>query len=195
MLFYYSRTLTPQTKQDMAETMGSGFSTMGGIKHNPVDLLWKISTFRAGISNAISTEIPTAPVATSKRVFLERGSVNAGLKHIWIKHGLQFAQLCKVYNENQLQQYLYNVMSRGRKFIRAYKPIQGGGLKIVYQLPGLFLHVIMGDNGFIVTAYPTTKPEDYYGTRGYILNSQKPISDVFNKWKESKYDPLDQFSK
>ena len=167
----------------MAETMGQLFSSLNGINHNPNNLLWTLSTFRAGVSNAISTLIPTAPVATSRTVFLEKGSDSAGLKHIWIRHGTQFAQLCKVNSADQLQQYLYSVMSQGWKSIWAYKTINGGGLKIVYKLPGLFLHIIMGSNGFIVTAYPTTKHENYYGQRGYNLNNQKPGYYLSNRFK------------
>jgi hypothetical protein len=176
----------------MAETMGGAFSSLKDIKYNPNDLLWQLSTFRAGVSNAISTLIPAAPVARSGTVFLEKGSNIAGLTHIWMRHGPQFAQLCKVTSEHPLQQYLYDVMSRGLISIWAYKPIQGGGLKIVYKLPGLFLHVIMGSNGFIVTAYPTTKPESHCGSRGYTLSSQRPGLDIF-KWQAPKFD--DRFNK
>ena len=106
-------TLTPQTEQDMAEAMGGVSSSLKDINHNPNDLLWQLSTFKAGMSNAIRTLIPEAPVARSGIVFLEKGSDSAGLTHIWMRHGPQFARLCKVTSEHQLQQYLYDVMSRG----------------------------------------------------------------------------------
>ena len=66
-----------------------------------------------------------------------------------------------------------------------YKPAQGG-LKIVYKLPGLFLHIIMGSNGFIVIAYPTTKPESHYGSQGYTLSNQTPGFGAF-KWQATTY--------
>ena len=166
--------------------MGGVSSSLKDINHNPNDLLWQLSTFRAGVSNAICTLIPEAPVARSGIVFLEKGSDSAGLTHIWMHHGPQFARLCKVTSEHQLQQYLYNVMLRGLASIWAYKPAQGG-LKIVYKLPGLFLHIIMGSNGFIVTAYPTTKPESHYGSRGYTLSNQTPGFGAF-KWQATTYD-------
>lgn len=171
----------------MAEAMGGVFSSLKDINYNPNDLLWELSTFRAGVSYAIRTLIPAAPVAKSGIVFLEKGSERAGLTHIWMHHGPEFAQLCKVTSEHQLQQYLYNVMSRGLASMWAYKPARGG-LLIVYKLPGLFLHVIMGSNGYIVTAYPTTKPESYYRSRGYTLSNQMPGS----KWQAPTYDdPFD----
>ena len=105
-------TLTPQTEQDMAEAMGRVSSSLKDINHNPNNLLWQLSTFRAGVSNAIRTLIPEAPVARSGIVFLEKGSDSADLTHIWMRHGPQFVRLCKITSEHQLQQYLYNVMSR-----------------------------------------------------------------------------------
>lgn len=139
-----------------------------GIRYCPDDLLWTVSANEAGVENAIHELIPTAQVAKSKTLFLERGSDAAGLRHMWLRHAQEFSQLLEIDNENQLQQYLHKIMLQGEYYIGAYKTDSRGGLEIVYIInEKLYLHVAIGSNGFIVTAYPTTKNMSYYDSHGY----------------------------
>ena len=128
-----------------------------GIKFSRYSLLWTLSTRSAGLDKAINTMIPMAQVARSRTIFLEKGSSGAGLLHIWKEHGSQFKYLCKVGSIHRLKEYLHTVISRGRyNRYMWYEPATGGGLDIVYYHKGVYIRVIMGSNGYIVTAYPMT---------------------------------------
>lgn len=140
-----------------------------GIKYSPDTLLWTVSTSKAAVDGAIDTLLPKSLVASSKTLFLETGSSKAGLTHIWKRHGGDFKKLLNVDSADQLQKYLYKIMSQGEHYIWAYQLTNHGGLEIVYIInENLYLHVAIGSNGFIVTAYPSTKNNmSYYDEPRY----------------------------
>ena len=160
--------------QDLAHIMtmqGMGKSPVldqYGIKFSPDTLLWTISTSKAVLDGAIEKLIPLSWVAKSKTLFLEHeiGSKSAGLTHIWQRHGGDFKKLLNINSADQ--KYLYKIMSQGEYYIWAYNLTHRGGLEIVYIInENLYLHVAIGSNGFIVTAFPSRNNMSHYGKPRY----------------------------
>ena len=137
-----------------------------GIGYNPADLLWTVSVDKAGFDpTVIEKLLPKTPLAASKTLFLEKGSDKAGLAHMWLSHKQQFKDLLNLHNMDQVQQYLYKIMSKGVYYIWAYNVVKDsrGGMEIVYIInEKLYLHIVFASNGFIVTAFPTSNSMSYY---------------------------------
>ncbi len=136
------------------------------IGYDPAGLLWTVSVYKAGFDPAlIENLLPGTQLAASKTLFLERGSDSAGLIHIWNRHQKQFKDLLNLHDADQVQRYLYKVMSKGVYYIWAYNVVKDsrGGMEIVYIInEKLYLHVIVSNNGYIVTAFPTSNSMSYY---------------------------------
>lgn len=93
---------------------------------------------------------------TGKLIWLERGNANAGLKHIVINHKENF-EIAYGIKEDEIALYLYNVITSGNVIGSIPSKIQGG-LDRIYEYDGnYYTFVGMGNNGFIVTSFPTRK--------------------------------------
>lgn len=93
---------------------------------------------------------------TGKLIWLERGNDNAGLKHIVINHKENF-EIAYGIKEDEIALYLYNVITSGNVIGSIPSKIQGG-LDRIYEYDGnYYTFVGMGNNGFIVTSFPTRK--------------------------------------
>ena len=95
-------------------------------------------------------------------IFLERGNSKAGLQHIWERHHQDFKNLAKgITKESDLSAYIYNTMKLGHSGTWGYQKctkIKTGGFEVVYIVhEKLYLHVVFGGNGFIVTAKITNE--------------------------------------
>ena len=94
--------------------------------------------------------------ATGQIVWLEKGNEKSGLAHIIERHMDDFAKAIGL-TEETLPQFLENVISKG--MIVSNVPSNAGtGYTRVYDYDGNYYTVTgIGTNGFIVTAYPTSK--------------------------------------
>ena len=87
-------------------------------------------------------------------VWLEVGNQNSGFEHIVAHHKDDFANAFKV-NANGLADYLYKIITDG--ILCERKPSKyHGGFECIYKYrEELYTFVAMGNNGYIVTAFPT----------------------------------------
>jgi len=93
---------------------------------------------------------------TGKLIWLERGNENAGLTHIVMNHKVNFEAAFGI-KEDEIALYLYNVITNGN-MINSIPSKIVGGLDRIYEYDGnYYTFVGMGDNGFIVTSFPTRK--------------------------------------
>ena len=91
-----------------------------------------------------------------KLVWLERGNEVAGLEHIVKNHGADFSNAYDIQKE-EIALYLYNAITNG-KVVKSIPSKIKGGLDRIYEYDGNYYTLVgMGDNGFIVTAFPTRK--------------------------------------
>ena len=121
--------------------------------------MWQLSIKKAGLENIVDKYAATNDgIRQNREVYLDAGDANSGLEHIWLRHGRQFAKLATsgVNNQQQLQQYMYQLMSIGQYSGYAFKRIsdkRGGGFRAIYEAKdGVYMSVIIGRNGNIVTA-------------------------------------------
>ena len=71
-------------------------------------------------------------IRQNREVYLDTGDAKSGLEHIWLRHGQEFNKLATtdVKNQQQLQQFIYKLMSIGQYSGYAFKRIpeeRGGG--------------------------------------------------------------------
>ena len=91
-----------------------------------------------------------------KLIWLERGDANAGLNHIIANHKVNF-EIAFGIKEDEIALYLYNAITYGIMVDSKPSKIKGG-LDRIYEYDGnYYTFVGMGDNGFIVTSFPTRK--------------------------------------
>ena len=91
-----------------------------------------------------------------KLIWLERGNLSAGLEHIVTNHKDDFEAAFGI-REDEIALYLYNALTSGDVVGSQPSKIEGG-LDRIYEYDGnYYTFVGMGDNGFIVTSFPTRK--------------------------------------
>ena len=81
--------------------------------------------------------------------WLETGTTQSGFEHIVNRHLSDFQEF-GVYSETSLNTFLYSTVSQN-----VPTQITATGQHI-YTIAGKTLSIIIGDNGYIVTAYPGT---------------------------------------
>lgn len=124
------------------------------IKFNPQELLWAIELHDAGLDEMVKNFAKDKPLFATQLIFLERGNESGGMTHIWSRHGADFRNMCGVVNEAEAIAYIKRYISMGHNATYGYKIFKDRGFAIVYQIhENLFLHVAIGFNGFIVSAY------------------------------------------
>ena len=133
------------------------------IKYDPNGLIWTISAKQAGVDVIIKKHASKEPVHDSMTLFLERGNAASGLTHIWQRHAGDFKTLANIKSEDALQKYIKKIMSMGHYATWGYTKSPKGGFEVVYIVhEKLYLHVVFGSNGFIVTSKITSnKMADY----------------------------------
>lgn len=91
-----------------------------------------------------------------KLIWLERGNDISGLTHIILNHSNDFLNAFGI-KTDEIALYLYNAITNGEMVSSSPSKIKGG-LDRVYEYDGYYYTFVgMGDNGFIVTAFPTKK--------------------------------------
>ena len=91
-----------------------------------------------------------------KLIWLERGNEISGLTHIILNHGDNFLNAFDI-KTDEIALYLYNAITNG-KMVSSLPSKIAGGLDRIYEYDGhYYTFVGMGNNGFIVTAFPTGK--------------------------------------
>ena len=91
-----------------------------------------------------------------KLIWLERGNDNAGLTHIIKNHKMNFESAFGI-KEDEIALHLYNAITNGVLVGSNPSKIKGG-LDRIYEYDGQYYTFVgMGDNGFIVTSFPTRK--------------------------------------
>ena len=124
-----------------------------GIKYNKEGLIWTISASDAGVDELISNHGKNQDVFKTMTLFLEMGDSNAGFQHIWEGRQKDFAKLAGVDTEDGVKRYIYESMAMGHNATWGYKASEKGGFEVVYRVTErVFVHVVFGSNGFIVTA-------------------------------------------
>lgn len=97
---------------------------------------------------------------TGKIIFLETGNKTAGLEHIINgtdksgKHKNQFNDKFNI-NHSEISTLIFDFIKKGKIILS--KPTKENGKKIFLNLADKYICVVIADNGFIVTAYPTSK--------------------------------------
>lgn len=93
---------------------------------------------------------------TNKLIWLEKGSNTAGLNHIVQKHREDFRKAYGIDN-SEIALYLYEAISNGDLDESKPSKIKGGYDRTYKYDSKYFTFVSIGDNGFIVTSFPTLK--------------------------------------
>ena len=155
-----------------------------GITYDKSGLLWTISASEAGVDELLSNHAEDQPVSKSMTLFLEKGNSKAGLEHIWERHGEDFKKLAnedfkkflaseslkkladvdpKEALQKCISMYIYKIMAMGHYATWGYTAKTVSGFEVVYIITEqLYLHVVFGSNGFIVTAMiKNNKMADY----------------------------------
>lgn len=140
--------------QELEEWMKEILDT-NKVKYDENEVEWGITSDTAGIStNAINNNAgKNAQLRNTHIVFLEEGNSNAGLQHIYQGHQNDFKNKYGVDSKEEISDFIKNTMTN-------YDPVKvtsgrRGGIDVVYEVSsGDYLHVTIGSNGFIVTAFP-----------------------------------------
>jgi hypothetical protein len=115
----------------------------------PADLIAELG--RQGVKHTPEDIVRITRLSDGRIVFLERGNANAGLQHIVQRHSSQFAS--RGISEAQIPDVIMDVLRNGR-------PVgtRRGGTIYEITINGETQHIliVVGGNGFIVTAYPVT---------------------------------------
>ena len=91
-----------------------------------------------------------------KLIWLERGNDFAGLEHIIANHENDFFQAIGI-KKNEIALYLYTAITNG-KLVKNVPSKIAGGLDRTYEYDDhYYTFVGLGNNGFIVTAFPVGK--------------------------------------
>ena len=129
-----------------------------GVRYSEDNIKWALTSDEAGLTNAINDKSGlNAQLRSSHIIFLEQGNSNAGLKHIYWRHADDFKKKDDLDSEEEVSNYIESTMKKYAPF----KVTSGkrGGLDVVYKIKDdNYLHVTIGSNGFIVTAFPSSKP-------------------------------------
>lgn len=134
----------------MAETLQKN-----GVKFDPAGLLWTMGLHTAGLDEVVKNKMPGHVLFKTQLVFFEKGNDKAGLVHIVQRHQADFASMCGVTSENDIQKYIRKYMGMGHYATYGYE--LGDRFVVVYQIhESLFLRVAIGFNGYIVSAYPSS---------------------------------------
>ena len=90
-----------------------------------------------------------------KLVWLEKGNDRVGLKHIISRHKQNFKDLLNI-NENEIPAKIHEIITSWNQLSKTLKNIGGrDGYEYVYENNGNYIVIIVvGTNGFIVSAYP-----------------------------------------
>ena len=129
-----------------------------GVRYSADNIKWALTSDEAELTNAINDKSGSnAQLRNSHIIFLEQGNSNAGLKHIYLRHADDFKKKDYLDSEEEVSNYIESTM-------KEYAPFEvtsgkRGGLDVVYKIKDdNYLHVTIGSNGFIVTAFPSSKP-------------------------------------
>ena len=129
------------------------------VKYDRASVKWGITSDDSQLTDAINEAIPDSTLSKTHIIFLEEGNSRAGLEHIYQRHHNDFKAKAGVDTKQEISDYIANVMYQGRYIQHTVTPISRGGIKIVYTIGNnTYLRVIIGSNGFVVTAYMTSKP-------------------------------------
>ena len=93
---------------------------------------------------------------TGQLVWLETGTLQAGLKHILAKHLKDFMTAFQL-EEKDIPLFLESIVTYG-KVISNLPSKNANGFDRIYEYKGnYYMFAGIGDNGFIVTAFPIEK--------------------------------------
>lgn len=105
----------------------------------------------AGVRFTESNIVRIFRTATGRIAWIETGTEQAGLRHIMQRHGAQFAQL-GVRTEQEVAELVERTLAT-KVPVRAVGTAGGGDFAGVLQ-GGRDLRIVVGNNGFVVTAHP-----------------------------------------
>lgn len=112
---------------------------------------------QAGIKHTPENIVRIAKISDGKIVFLETGTLGSGLQHILRNHALQFAD--KGISQNQIPDAVIIAITQGRiiGFQGKTTPTPRPIYEFIFNGETKYLAVQIGDNGYIVSANPTSK--------------------------------------
>ena len=130
-----------------------------GVRYSEDKVKWAITSDKAGLTPAINIDSGSkALLRSSHIIFLEQGNDKAGLDHIFMRHVKDFKNKCGVGNKKDISSYIEKAIKAHAPPIKV-RPGKRGGLDVVYKInDNNYLHMTIGSNGFIVTAFPSSKP-------------------------------------
>ena len=109
-----------------------------GVKYNKADIIF------------------IARDKTGQLVWLETGTLQAGFRHILAKHLQDFTAAFQL-EEKDIPQFLENIVTYG-EVISNVPSKNANGYDRIYDYKGnYYMFAGIGDNGFIVTAFPVGK--------------------------------------
>lgn len=131
-----------------------------GVKYDASKVKWAITSDDAGLTTAINQKTgPKALLRTTRIIFLEQGNDCAGLQHIYKRHAKDFKNKADINCAEGISKYIEKVMKEYDP--SDVKSSKRGGIHVIYKITNdnsYYLHMGIGSNGFIVTAYPSSKP-------------------------------------
>ena len=118
------------------------------------DLLLELK--EAGVKYNKEDIVFVARDKTGQLLWLETGTIQAGLKHILAKHLQDFTTAFKL-EEKDIPQFLENIVTYG-EVISNVPSKNANGFDRIYDYEGnYYMFAGIGSNGFIVTAFPVGK--------------------------------------
>jgi hypothetical protein len=104
----------------------------------------------AGVKFTEKEVVQVIRSAAGKIVWLEKGNAKAGLEHIMTRHGSQFSKL-GVTGEEKVSRLIMDTLHT-KAPVRTVK--DGQVFKVLMGGTEREMNIVVGNNGFIVTAYP-----------------------------------------
>lgn len=130
------------------------------VNYEEQDVEWAIKTDDSGLANEIQNLRPNTQFSQTHIIFLEEGNSNAGLKHIYERHQNDFKNKLDLDTEQEISHYIKCVMENSRYIPHIIKKARNNGVRVVYTISSdNYLHVVIGSNGFVVTAFPSSSPK------------------------------------
>jgi hypothetical protein len=107
----------------------------------------------AGVKVTEEEVVQIARSASGRIVFLEQGTAESGLQHIMLRHGDDFARV-GVSGESRVTGLIMDAL----KSQTPVRTLAGGGqvFKVVINGVERGLQIVVGSNGYVVTAYPVS---------------------------------------
>ena len=134
------------------------------VKFNPSTMKWAMFSDQAHLTHAINRIMPTnAPLYKTRVLFLEEGDKKSGLRHIYEGHHKEFEKKFGKSTEEEISNFMYNVLDNDKCEKEGVKLKDGkSGMMVVCKIPNKkddYLKLVFGNNGYLITGYPTSKPK------------------------------------